>query len=240
MDPIILLLASQLLIITAVLLSCSESKLNRKTLTISERLSFYVFKIIGVQRDEEMLEFAIDSAKRKEPIRAKSENLTVLEHESEISLKNEQARLLDVEKPSSGVNLSVEMSRFGGRQDSTSLLSMGPELNEDNSDHTCGPYSLKRLLTFNFIQRVLRLASKWSFRIVSTTKPLPNRPDSTEITTKAHQARPSESIYLLKIIAARKTEKIIRHKIAKLNITIKKTRRGRFLELIPELTETDC
>lgn len=234
-----MLLASQLLLIIAILLTTSKYKNTEGLQSIKNRLTLYIKTALDLQREDDHIETEDYSTESEEPISTKIDDLVILEKSAIEELKNIDDRSFDKGKPK---RKKKPNSKINGRQEKTKPKPcLDPSLRQ--LEHIGRSSELlktfKWVLTLRFLRPVLKFVVRRIF-ISSNSSDLPIELDETfNNSTKLQHGKLIESSYLIKIITSRKAEKVVRFKVARLNMLILKTRKVKPLQIIPELIEQD-
>jgi len=239
MDPIVLLLASQLLIIIAILLTSVKSKNTEGSTSIKTRVALYLAAALDLQKEEESIEVDGYSIESSDLITLKNEELVVLERTDIDEKRVNENRASIINKTKRKKKLNSKFNGFQPKTKSTASVDICYRQNEIIGVQDEVNKAFKRIFTLNFFKTILKFVVKRIFKATNETKLSMEIDSTSSIASKLQHGKLIESNYLMKIISARKTEKVIRSKIARLNMVIIKARKVKPLQVIPELIEHD-
>lgn len=237
MDPIILLLVSQLLVITAIILTNARLKDATAFVAIKTRVFSCLVTAIGFNIDEgfEDIDTSLNEADVLSPRKPvfngsytglKTRSGQSTSHKSMISqtLKSairQKFKINDFQK-SSILRPTTETNK--------ATMDTDVRLFDDYSNPSWfATLSAHRLVTW--------ISGTRLFKILVNSKNSLECSNLTKSALKLPQPRLIESNFLTKIIATRKSEKVIRAKLARINSAIMRSRRARPLHVIPEIRE---
>ena len=236
MDPIILLLAAQLLVITAIVLTNLSPKASASSFSgkqLLQRLSTSIF----FRQTEEPCELDEAEAVQSEPC----PDALVIVPKSEASVS-----ALSPVDVASGVrtkrkkkqNLKINEAKDRPSAKETAVETIESE--EPGSSNFRLQCSLVWLITARLARAFSKLVVKMTFKGERSAGSALDQPRYCEASPRLAASRPVESNYLLKIIAARKAEKVVRFKVARLNMAIMKARGVRPMQVVPEAAEAEA
>lgn len=240
MDPIILLLAAQLLIISAILLTTSKSKMPNPLLAIKTLLGSQIDFESEAAKEEEQVDTDIDAPAQEEPSAAKDDGLVIAEQDQCASQKCDDERNTCNGRAKRKKKTNLKINELQRQVDPRRSDSICASAAENSLASILFGRSLKFTLAMQFIRWMAKLVVKRPFKGSSAKHSDLDSGKQAEPYPRVQLARPIESSYLVKIIAARKSEKIVRIKVARLNMSILKARGVRPLQIVPEMVEQDA
>lgn len=238
MDPIVLLLAAQLLIIIAILLTTSKSKMSSPVLSFKTLLASIVALNADNCEKEECSDF--DNQMTEDSQCAESDALVISEKDRNVpSLCDKSSNsAVGKNKRKKKHNLKINEQRLNC--ETSSVCDMETRVWKINAIPQLVGRSLRSISPLNFIRWVLKIVVKQPFKGFSTISEDLDGGKLNEPSSRVSQPKLIESNYLVKIIAARKCEKIVRIKVARLNMAIMKSRGVRPLQMVPEAIEQEA
>lgn len=239
MDPIVLLLASQLLIIIAILLTTVKYKKTEASVSIKTRFASYIAVALDLQKEEESIEIDGHIMESQDLVSLKNEELVVFERENYDVATHIEHRTVIVNKTKRKKKPNSKFNGIQPKPKSTSSADISYIQTERNGVHGEVNKVFKRIFTLSFFRTILKFVVKRIFKATNETKLSLEIDSASPIASKLQHGKLIESNYLMKIISARKSEKVIRAKIARLNMVIVKARKVKPLQVIPELIEHD-
>lgn len=240
MDPIVLLLAAQLLIITAILLTTSKSKISNPVFSASALLKSYLGLAAEGCREEDCPDADGDGAAQEEGPLPKTDELVIAEKGACAPEMSEDDRNVSGGKTKRKKKPNLKFNEQRPRAKPRSSLGDGLDITEAGFASSSWALSFKFILSFRFIRWAAKLVVKRPFKAGGRAVHDLDAGRPVDATSRVQQAKPIESTYLVKIIAARKSEKMVRIKVARLNMAILKARGTRPLQVVPELAEQDA
>lgn len=239
MDPIILLLAAQLLIISAILLTTSKSKIANPLLAAEALLRSWLPLGIENIKEEESVDTDADAATQEEAAQPRNVELVIAEKGKTLTQRPEDERGTSggkaKRKKKPNLKFNEPKSKARAKRDVDESIGV----TEISAASAVLSRSLKWIFILRFIRWALKLVVKRPFKASNADSEDLDGGKVAEGSSRVQQAKLIESNYLIKIIAARKCEKIVRIKVARLNMAILKARQARPLQMIPELAEQD-
>ena len=236
MDLIFLLLASQLLMVIAIILTNEQLKGAYMFKTIKAKLSSAIVSALGLHREDD--HFAEKSAvieTSTNPIDTYN-NQSASEEAVADSPVTEDIPIADESNKKLNAKRSTNFENYFCNSHADSAI-----LDENNIvDHSSCSFRLSKifkwLFTWKFLKFVGKISTKKTVKSTNTVNFCINSKITVNNTTP-QQSKPIKSAYLAKIIAIRKSENAIRMKVSRLNLAIFKQRKVRPLLTIAELAE---
>lgn len=239
MDPIVVLLVSQLALIVGILLTTSKLKNTENFETLKTRFKSYLASIFELNKDEDILDSVACAAEPHQRGSTKQDDLVILE-----KCEANQGKTYGLKYIDTGKNKRKKKpnSKFNGYRINT-MSKASAEDSIAHSGHLEMNEELNNVAKWTFLLKFLKTITKFVARRIFMAHGDANmsldHSNHSEISSKLQHGKLIESSYLIKIIAARKTEKLVRSKVAWLDMLIVKARKARPLQTIPELIEQD-
>lgn len=238
MDPIVLLLIVQLLLVVAVLLTTSSSKLASPVIIVVSVVKNWLSIVKESSSTDDNIELGGNEVIEVPQTQEENDGIIVRASNDTHMSKNS----------SRGNATTTDINQLGSCDLKINELGLADNPNQSNSYNRKHkkPISnnfrkyVKRLLSAATLKRTIYSIVNQSLTIFCISQSSSCHSNIVTQPPKMQQPKLFESSYLLKIIAARKAEKKLRIKVARLNMVIMKYRGARPMQVIHEAVEQDA
>lgn len=238
MDPIMILLASQLLLICAILLASKQTTQHFSMQSIFDKLKLAILSTISLSENEEFRDNETDYKVTKNHI-TQVDSITV-SAAAGIAIADSNCCSVTMSDSVEKVNNNIAKNICEQKTDLCPIAS-----NDSGSEYYWDAYSIlhiaktaSSLLDNKLIKYIWSILTLKGFNVFTRHRNECHEPEKNN--GKAQCSNHIESDFLVRIIAIRKAQKIARTKVSRLNKLLMIERRVRPMQTIPEIVEGDC